>query len=333
MNNTARIIKFENPRNKYIEDVNEIFMLAIPNKSTNVQYNSQIKRFFNVGNINSITVDMIKSVKSKGVMIYMNELTGESEHPYQNANQFKSALSKYFKFIIEYCYENEVEIITFNPFATESVKSYLKAIKEKDVNNVKLEDLNPLAKNIPTLILEEITNSSDGKIKRMRDKMIINIFRQTGMRQSSLLNFKVSSLVSIEDKYYIYIKKAKGNSNRITNISKSLYDEIKSYINLFELKEDDQIIRTYTGKEMKDTKSIREMVAKHVNALKSKSIIDKSSKVTPHKLRGIEITERIEKWGIYTASKWAGHSNIETTAIYDNIRTQIEDTRNSEMFE
>lgn len=199
--NTARIIKFENPRNKYIEDINEIFTLSIPNKSTNVQYDSQIKRFFNVGNINSITVEMIKSVKSKNILKYMSELTSDSEHPYQNANQFKSALSKYFKFVIEYCHENEVNIITFNPFATEAVKSYLKSIREKDVNNVKLEDLNMLDKNIPQLFIDEIENSSDGMLKKVRDKMIINIFRQTAMRGSALLKLKVEDVLEMNGNY------------------------------------------------------------------------------------------------------------------------------------
>ena len=330
--NTAKVIKFENKANKHIEDVNELFILANPKKTTRNQYISHIKNFFNVEKIDFVTIGMIQSVKSKDVLQHMNELSEGVEHPHSNANQFKSALSKYFKFIIEYCYENELDIIKYNPFASESVKSYLKSIKERDVNNVKIEDINPLDRNIPTLIIEEINNSSDGKIKRMRDKMIINILRQTGMRQSSLLNFKVSSLINMDNKYYIYIKKAKGNSNRITNISKSLYDEINSYCELFELEGDDQVVRTYAGKEMKDTKSIREMVARYVDVLKSKGAINKDSKITPHKLRGIEITERIEKWGVYTASKWAGHSNIETTAIYDNIRVQIEDTRNGDMF-
>lgn len=331
--NIAKVIKFENPRNKYIEDVNDIFMLAIPNKSTSVQYTSQIKRFFNVENINSVTVDMIMSVKSKEIMEYMNELTKGSETPYQNANQFKSALSKYFKFIIEYCYENDVEIITFNPFTTEAVKSYLKAIRTKDVNNVKISDLNMLDKNIPQLFIDEIGNSSDGKIKRIRDKMIVNIFTQTAMRGSALLKLKLEDVMEINGKYYINISKAKGNKTRFTNISKSLYEEINNYCELFEIGTEEQIVRTYSGKPLKDTKSLREMVDKYTVMLKDKGLIGTDVKMTPHKFRELAITDRVEKWGIYEASKFAGHSNVETTSRYENIITQFENTKNSEMFE
>jgi integrase len=133
--------------------------------------------------------------------------------------------------------------------------------------------------------------------------------------------------------YYISINKAKGNKNRFTNISESLYNEILNYCGLFCLDENSQIIRTYTGKPLKDTKSLREMIEKYTAILKEKGLVGANVKLTPHKFREMAITDRVDKWGVYEASKFAGHGNIETTTRYDNILTQFENTKNSEIFE
>ena len=144
-----------------------------------------------------------------------------------------------------------------------------------------------------------------------RDKIIINILYNTGIRRAELINLKDSDF----DFYSKTVKVlGKGNKERIIPITEDLILEIKSYINI---RNDFFENRTflYTVVTDKGNKMYPKLVYNVVNMNLSKvSSIEKRS---PHILRHSIATHLADEDVDLNAIKtMLGHSNLSSTQIY-----------------
>jgi site-specific recombinase XerD len=156
---------------------------------------------------------------------------------------------------------------------------------------------------------------------RYRNHAIFSMFVFAGLRKGELLHLKYTD-VDIEN-LTIFIRKGKGNKDRIIPMSYTLAQTLKTY-----LQERSRLKKTcpefFTS--LNRNAGFTEDGLKHLtNKLKEAVDID----FTIHRLRHTFATLMLEGGcDIYSLSKMMGHSNINTTTIYlaasvEHLRGQI----------
>jgi integrase/recombinase XerC len=143
-----------------------------------------------------------------------------------------------------------------------------------------------------------------------RDRMIIDLFYNTGMRRSELLNLKETDM----DSYNAQIKVlGKGNKERIIPIQPQLRDSIKNYIatkNNAILNPSIYLFVNNEGKQLAPS-NIYQIVKKYLNMV---TTIDKKS---PHVLRHTFATHLMNNGADINAVKeLLGHSSLAATQVY-----------------
>lgn len=163
---------------------------------------------------------------------------------------------------------------------------------------------------VPLSDLEKKTDTFDPSFEGVRNKLIIELFYQTGMRLSELTQLKDSDI----DMHANTIKvKGKRNKERIIPINDILKFEILSYIRIrnkeMELKTD-SLFNTNKGKA-----AYPEMINRIVHAKLNE--ITTISKTSPHVLRHTFATHLLGNGANLMAIKeLLGHTSLSATQIY-----------------
>ncbi|MGI6319987.1 MAG: site-specific tyrosine recombinase/integron integrase [Bacteroidales bacterium] len=165
------------------------------------------------------------------------------------------------------------------------------------------------AKPLPNyLTLSEVKSMID-VVENRKHLCIIKMLYGAGLRLGELLNLKLSDINS--ENMLIYIRKAKGNKDRVVMLSSDLLIELREYFIIYKPKEylfEGQNGGTYSERSVQNV----------VKNVASRAGIKK--KVTPHTLRHSFATHLIEAGtDIRFIQQLLGHQSIKTTEIYTHI--------------
>ncbi|WP_439131499.1 tyrosine-type recombinase/integrase [Polaribacter sp.] len=159
------------------------------------------------------------------------------------------------------------------------------------------------------------------KYLKYRNHAIFSLFLFAGLRKSELLHLKMTD-VDLEN-FTIFIRKGKGNKDRIIPINSNLAKSLQRY--LVERKKNYKTCPEFFTSCNLNQGFTNSGLKLLTNKLKEASGIS----FTIHKLRHTFATLMLEGGcDIYSLSKMMGHSDIKTTTIYlsataEHLRAQI----------
>ncbi|MBK7094621.1 MAG: tyrosine-type recombinase/integrase [Saprospiraceae bacterium] len=257
--------------------------------NTVISYENDISQFCNyiaaqygTDQMSSVTHFMIRSWM---VSMIQNGMTSKS------VNRKLSSLRKYFLFL------KRENIISINPtqkiIAPKIGKRLPSIIRKSEIE----------------LLLDERMGGSE--FHEVRDKIIVNLLYNTGMREAELIGLKDQDV-----NYYnkTLIVTGKGNKQRLIPLTDDIQTEIQLYIEsrnaFFQKKQFDWLILTGKGNKLYP-KFVYNVVFKNL------SMVSSSVKRSPHILRHSIAThlsdENVE---INALKALLGHASLSSTQIY-----------------
>lgn len=183
-------------------------------------------------------------------------------------------------------------------------------VKDNPVSKIKAPKQ---SKRLPSFFRESQLDSVDfqemfdDSFEGVRNKLIIELLYQTGIRLSELINLKVKNLA--DDKIKVLGKR---NKERIIPISNQLNIFIKSYLNLLD---NEGLINEYLFVLKNGKKIYPKLVYRLINFyLGNVTDVDKCS---PHVLRHTFATHMLNNGaGLETLKDLLGHANLSATQVY-----------------
>jgi integrase/recombinase XerC len=211
----------------------------------------------------------------------------EHKRTAKSINRKLAALRTFYKWL------RKEELATINPMAKiqgpKNEKRLPAFAKESELQTEKLDDL--------------YADSLNGK----RDKLIFELFYQTGIRLSELIDLRVQN-ISGESIRVI----GKRNKERIIPISKDLHSQIQSYIQ----SKNQQLGESLFVFSLKFDKKIYPMLVYRI-INQYLSIATNLDKTSPHVLRHTFATHMLNRGtGLETLKDLLGHANLSATQVY-----------------
>lgn len=197
-----------------------------------------------------------------------------------------------------------------------TLKSYYKYLLRSNAISSSPMDLVPLpkvGKQLPKFVEESSLNfllndfEFENSFVGLRDKLVLDLFYQTGIRRAELIGIKVSDV----DLHQSTIKVlGKRNKERIIPISSSLVETIKKYLPYRISSEVDSLFLTASGKKLYP-KLVYNIVNKYL------SQVTTLSKKSPHVLRHSFATHMLNNGAeLNTIKEILGHVNLSATQVY-----------------
>jgi integrase/recombinase XerC len=211
----------------------------------------------------------------------------EEKRKAKSINRKLAALRTFYKWL------RKEELVTINPMAKvqgpKNEKRLPAFAKESELQTEKLDEL--------------YADSLNGK----RDKVIFELFYQTGIRLSELIDLRVQN-VSGESIKVI----GKRNKERIIPISKDLHCQIQTYIQV----KNQQVGESPFVFSLKFGKKIYPMLVYRI-INQYLSIATNLDKTSPHVLRHTFATHMLNRGtGLETLKDLLGHANLSATQVY-----------------
>lgn len=198
-----------------------------------------------------------------------------------------SCLRSFFKWLIA---EGKVEQNPMLRIRGPKVEKRLpQFVKQSEIENVRIEQL----------------FSSD--FEGIRDRLMFELFYQTGIRLSELIELKNKDVTSTQIKVL-----GKRNKERIIPIGKDLYEIIRSYEKLKPPGPDSQIM-LFVKKDGRKLSS--KFVYRKINIYLGS--VTNAKKKSPHILRHTFATHMLNNGaGLETLKELLGHANLSATQVY-----------------
>lgn len=233
----------------------------------------------------------------------------------------------YIKYFLKHCHKEP------RKFTKKDITDYLNKLSEKNKSgstiNINLQALKFMMENIlnkrrwfynikyskvpkelPTVLEKEEIINLINSIENKKHLLMIKILYSAGLRVSELVHLKVGDLDLINN--YGWVRKGKGNKDRLFIIADSLKQEITEYIAGNKHDHDSFVFKSYKG--CMSPRTIQEIIKKAAK----KSKINK--KVHPHTLRHSYATHLIENgYDLVSVQSLLGHNSAETTRKYLHI--------------
>lgn len=131
-----------------------------------------------------------------------------------------------------------------------------------------------------------------------QDRCLIRLMLDCGLRVSEALNVKVDDTYSANDRYYVFVSRAKGNKQRDVEMPESLFNELREY------KSSGKLFYIHRATAFRIIRKLSDLAG-----------IEKD--VSPHSLRHTHAHHlRLLGWPIEAISQRLGHASIETTKLY-----------------
>ncbi len=155
--------------------------------------------------------------------------------------------------------------------------------------------------------------SDEPNFKQVRDRLIINMLYQTGMRVSELVTIKDSDI----DKSLSQLKVlGKGNKQRIIPIGEGLLLSIASYVQ----ERDAAIEKTQSNLLVRENGESMTRGDIYIIVKKYMSTVSTLKQQSPHVLRHTFATTLLNNGAELSAVKeLLGHSNLSTTEVYTHV--------------
>ncbi len=159
---------------------------------------------------------------------------------------------------------------------------------------------------------EEVLTSEDVKTllevaNNARDKALISVLANTGLRIAEVLNLKLDQLERER-----LIVPTKGGKFREVYLNENCAKDIQNYIKVRKENKDGLLFVSNQGSIMRE-----DSINKTLKKLAKKAGVEKN--VYPHLFRHFFTTKSVEQFGIEITQKAVGHSNIQTTQRYTHI--------------
>lgn len=165
-----------------------------------------------------------------------------------------------------------------------------------------------IPEKIPVVISKEEIKELFNAIKNPKHKLMIQMMYSAGLRVSELINLKINDLEI--NKGYGFVRKGKGNKDRMFIIADSLKEDIKKFIGSKKLNEFNYLFTSTKGKKY-NTSSPRQIIKEASKKIKL------NKKISCHTLRHSFATHLIENgYSISEVQALLGHKSPETTFVY-----------------
>ncbi len=261
------------------------FITFIENKFSSTQPTNRLN--INITNLNHTYI------RAWIVHLMEEKLTARS------INRKLSCLKTFFKFLLKR------EIITLNPMLKVTSPKIAKRLPVT-VTETKMENL-----------LENIDWGDD--FEALRDKTIVDILYNTGLRRSELVNLKISQIDFSRNRIKVI---GKGNKERIIPFGKKLAEMIQKFISCepLALSNELQTIEETSDSKLKvQSSKLFDLTTQQMyNVVKKRlAMVTTQEKRSPHVLRHSFATHLSENGADLNAIKeLLGHSNLSATQIY-----------------
>ena len=249
--------------------------------------------FENFDDINIIdsSEDFLKNIKIQDLHSYITYLDEYRKVNNKTKSRKIASIKSYFKYL-----HGVIEVIDNNP-------------------TIKLESPKPNARHPVYLDLEnakKLLNNIEGRYK-IRDKAIIMVFLNCGIRLSELVSIDISKISG--DSLTVI---GKGNKERTVYLNDVTKNSIEEYLKARPkpLRGQEDALFLSNRKKRISPKAVQHLVEKH---LKSAGL--DTDKYSPHKLRHTAAT-LMYQYGdvdIRALQSILGHENISTTQIYTHV--------------
>lgn len=277
----------------------------------------------------------IRNLSSKTIETYKNQtcvFTNYIEDEFQ-INQLKDINKTHVKlFILDM--QTKVSTIYINQILKVLRQAFKYFYKEEMIEKDFMIDIKNLKEHKKILVaynddeVASMINYFDSKkdFVSQRNKLVIQIFADCGLRVSELRELKNSS---IENDYFKII--GKGGKERVVPFSEYLKNSMKKYNrtkrgyfnNLRTYREiDDYLIVNQSGKKINNNTTFENIVREASRAIVVRKEVTRQS---CHSLRHY-YAQKLLKSGVnlYTISRLLGHSSVKTTQTYLNSLSDAE---------
>lgn len=251
---------------------------------TSIAYAKDIETFLDFALIES-ELDL-KEISHQNIRAWIVELIN-NKHSNRTVNRKLSALRTFFK------WAQKNEILTVDPMlkikGPKQEKRLPEFVKEEEIEIEQLDQLFPKG------------------FSGLRDRLLIEVLYQTGIRLSELINLKQSDLENHSIKVL-----GKRNKERIIPITSALNQQLNDYLEspIYQEASADFIFLTDKGKKMYP-KFVYRKVKFYL------SLLTNLNKRSPHVLRHTFATHMLNNGaGLETLKEVLGHANLSATQIY-----------------
>ena len=255
-------------------------------KKTIENYNRDLNKFFKF--LNDYKIKDIKKITKETVRLYFLKQKNNNISN-RTLGRYYSSLNSFFLYSIEH------EYIGVNPLKFIDYPKYTKKIPEY-IYDYQLEKL-----------LNEKT--SENVEIELRNKLIIHLLLDTGVRVSELVNIKVHDIDVEERIIKVFGKGSKERFVFFTSKTKELL--INYFIKRKEKAITDNLLINYKGEKLTERS-----VQKIIKLVGEKIGLD----IHPHLLRHTFATDLLNKGAdIRMIQELLGHENLDTTQIYTHV--------------
>jgi integrase/recombinase XerC len=246
-------------------------------KTDLIEFSDYCHRYFNIS---------IQQVNHKIVRSWFAQMMEEGCEP-STVHRKSSTLKSFFKFLMV---NGLLEKSPMDLVPLPKLKKNLPKFVDQKSLDVLLNEL-------------EFPDNYEGK----RDKLIIDLFYQTGIRQSELIELNVNDIDFGQQQIKVLGKR---NKERIIPISNSLIETIKEFITYRKTDSVENLMLTAVGQKL-----YPKLVYKIVNKYLSK--VTTLSQRSPHVLRHSFATHMLNNGAeLNSIKELLGHINLSATQVY-----------------
>ena len=257
-------------------------------------YSDEIEKYLTYTKEHNVNYKKISNDDIRNYLKYLDNL----KYSKSSISRNLSSIRTYYKYLLD------KKVVDSNPF--------------KNISNPKKD------KKLPNFLnYEEIMKIFDSideeNILGKRDRCIVEVLYDTGVRVSELVNIKIKDIDFSEKTISIF---GKGRKERIVYFGDYLYDVLNDYINncrniLLSNKSCEYLILNSRGSQI-TTRGVEKIIDKVVKDASLKH------KISPHVLRHTFATHMLNGGSdIKTIQQLLGHESLSTTGIYTHISNDV----------